>query len=486
MIINLRATNGCLVGGTLIDCPRDLSKYPRGIPIRELVGKQFFTYSWDDVKNTLVLAKVVRVWRVGRRKVYRVPLTAYPTGKNVIGVRSGGTTKGRFLPPCELLGTHDHLIKLCDGSWKKLGELEPGDSLKSMYRREADRGKISWSSSVKTVQTRVGEWQVVKNPAVYFAQNKAVNEQQFVCIAVNGPRPKGAHVHHKDDNKYNHTPSNLEWKDASKHASDHLRERNLRGPAGWKKSGIHPRGFLGKHHSIETKQKISATWRGKALNHKVASSPEFVGVEDVYDMEVKGTSNFVANGVFVHNSGKSYIIAELLTRYTKRRIYGVLGPRLPEAYELLISGSRVPVFILGPYNTDCGGCDRILPFDLIPPLIEKYAAKGHVIFEGLLISTFYGCIGDLMEKWGKESVFLFLDTPLEECIQRVNSRRYKRGDTRNFNPKLLTDKYNTILKVKEKIDRTGLMRTGMISSENAIPTIMGLLKGAKWNATKTK
>src|SRR5262249_28640080 len=36
----------CLTGDTLIDCPRDLSKYPDGIPIKNLVGKQFYTYAW--------------------------------------------------------------------------------------------------------------------------------------------------------------------------------------------------------------------------------------------------------------------------------------------------------------------------------------------------------------------------------------------------------------------------------------------------------
>src|SRR6266536_5380896 len=37
----------CLSGNTLVDCPRDLKKYPKGIPIKELVGKEFDTYGYD-------------------------------------------------------------------------------------------------------------------------------------------------------------------------------------------------------------------------------------------------------------------------------------------------------------------------------------------------------------------------------------------------------------------------------------------------------
>jgi len=36
------------------------------------------------------------------------------------------------------------------------------------------------------------------------------------------------------------------------------------------------------------------------VNHKVVSV-EFVGNRDVYNMEVEGTHNFAANGIYVHN-----------------------------------------------------------------------------------------------------------------------------------------------------------------------------------------
>lgn len=34
---------------------------------------------------------------------------------------------------------------------------------------------------------------------------------QFICITFNGPQPKGHQINHKDENKGNNTPENLEW-----------------------------------------------------------------------------------------------------------------------------------------------------------------------------------------------------------------------------------------------------------------------------------
>jgi hypothetical protein len=144
-----------------------------------------------------------------------------------------------------------------------------------------------------------------------------------------------------------------------------------------------------------------------------------------------------------NGAGKTTVIRELMALCPHKLIYGVLGPRLPEAYLLMLPQ---PVYVLGPYLIPCGGCDRIQPFALVPPLIEKYAQRGHVVFEGLLMSTFYGEVGRLTE--AHDSVVMFLDTPLDVCIARVEARRAAAGNFRPFNPKLLIEKYNTIIKVQ--------------------------------------
>jgi hypothetical protein len=163
-------------------------------------------------------------------------------------------------------------------------------------------------------------------------------------------------------------------------------------------------------------------------------------------------------------SGKSTAVLGVLAQCPHRPIYGALG-RLPEAYALRARQA----FIIGPYTSDCGGCDRILPFALVPQLIEKYAQQGHVVFEGLLISTFYGDIGRLMET--RDSVVMFLDTPLEVCIERVEARRRAAGNFRPFNPKLLTQKHATIARLKDKFGA----RAMSVSDGDATGTIMRLL-----------
>ena len=88
--------------------------------------------------------------------------------------------------------------------------------------------------------------------------------------------------------------------------------------------------------------------------------------------------------------------------------------------------------------TPCGGCDAIQPQGLILDLLRKYAAQGHVLFEGLLIGDSYGSVGALLDQLsgeGVSSAVIRLNTPLDECLKRVRRRRAERGDSRPLNPK---------------------------------------------------
>jgi thymidylate kinase len=165
-------------------------------------------------------------------------------------------------------------------------------------------------------------------------------------------------------------------------------------------------------------------------------------------------------------AGKSTVVRALMAQCPHKAIYGALGLRLPEAYKLMLPQ---PVFVIGPYTTPCGGCDRVLPFALVPQLIQRYAQQGHVVFEGLLISTCYGVIGRLLE--AHASRLLFLDTPLDVCIARVEARRRAAGNLKPYDPKLLIEKYNTITRLKGKFRSRGVA----VSDRDAVTTIMQLL-----------
>lgn len=293
-------SNGCLSGDTLIDCPRDLTVYPQGIPIKELVGTTPMVYCWKN--GTIAIDRASSVHMSKRAAaVVRVKVSKYRTNK-------GAGLGRKYLPPQELVGTPDHLVLLSDGiTWKELGSLVPGDSLCSMYRRES------------------GGWRTL----IYWTgipQTKAVSEQQFVCTAANGPKPcdgKEYHAHHRDENDFNHSTDNMEWLEKTEHLSAHATNRNKEGNLGWHNtSGVHPRGALGLKHTAESKANISSTLRRTAerkrlglpsskVNHTVLSV-EPAGYEDVYDITVPGAANFIANGIVVHNSGKSVSISGVL------------------------------------------------------------------------------------------------------------------------------------------------------------------------------
>lgn len=180
-----------------------------------------------------------------------------------------------------------------------------------------------------------------------------------------------------------------------------------------------------------------------------------------------------------NGSGKSSIVGGLRDTYVKKDLYGVLGPKRPEASELKVEGVKKPVYVLGSYHVASGGCDQIQPYDLILDLLRKYAERGHVVFEGVIVSSSYGRVGRLLEEYGQDAVMAFLDTSLEQCIENVKKRRGARADDREFNPQNLTSKYNQIVKSRVKIAEAGKLRVVDLKFGEALEQVLELLRSAK-------
>lgn len=153
--------------------------------------------------------------------------------------------------------------------------------------------------------------------------------------------------------------------------------------------------------------------------------------------------NLIVNIRGTHGSGKSTVIRTMMSRYGAERLGK--GKR-PDGYRINLPDIKSPLYVVGPYETACGGCDAIQPYALIWPRVEEYAALGHVVFEGALVSSSYGNIGRASEAYGNRFVFAFMDTPLQVCLDRVASRRKARGDDRPLDPKNTTVKYNNVLR----------------------------------------
>lgn len=108
-------------------------------------------------------------------------------------------------------------------------------------------------------------------------------------------------------------------------------------------------------------------------------------------------------------------------------------------------------YVLGSYENTCGGMDTVGSAEEVMKLVDKYAALGNVIFEGLLQSTYYGAMGVHSQKYGDRYVYAFLDTPIELCLERVVARRAASGRNNKFNPQLTRDKHATIVALEQKL-----------------------------------
>ena len=143
-----------------------------------------------------------------------------------------------------------------------------------------------------------------------------------------------------------------------------------------------------------------------------------------------------------------------------------------------VAGIPDSVYVLGPYTLTCGGCDAVQPYDIILDLIRHYATKGHVLFEGALVSSSFGRVGTLIEQRGQEAVFAFLTTPPEECLRRIVQRRLDRGDMRPLNPANTLGKVRSTESSKRTIAAKGTVRMIDLDYLSPVEGIVSLLKGA--------
>lgn len=150
-------------------------------------------------------------------------------------------------------------------------------------------------------------------------------------------------------------------------------------------------------------------------------------------------------------SGKSTLVHRFLAEHSHAPIMAQLGPWKKEkivAYKcwetvfvpqgggkFLVEESQPPfTYIIGAYNTQCGGCDSMSykgSHPDIEDLVRQAAAKGNVIYEGLTVSSTYSRWLGISKDFPGEFYWAFMSTPLEVCYQRIlarSGREPKRDD----------------------------------------------------------
>ena len=176
-----------------------------------------------------------------------------------------------------------------------------------------------------------------------------------------------------------------------------------------------------------------------------------------------------------NGSGKSHLVFQLMKRFKTTPI-GKDKTGKPMHYRLDLSRGE-QLYVVGPYTSACGGCDTIQPYDDIWPMVEEVIPKGHVLFEGSIVSSGYGRIGEATEDYGDSVVFVFLDTPVEKCVQNVVNRRLARGNEKPFDPKNVYQKYRAVeLSVNNIANKHG-RQIFILNHKKAVSQLLGLIYG---------
>ena len=181
-------------------------------------------------------------------------------------------------------------------------------------------------------------------------------------------------------------------------------------------------------------------------------------------IQIRGTSG----------SGKTWIINQLRLEYEFKPIKK--GDTIMGYY-----CKEINTFLVGKYETACGGCDSISTQDEACNRIRKAVNKGwNVIFEGLICSHIAKRYADLykeMKEQGIEVKYVFLNTPLHKCRNNINARRALAGKEPTTAKNTEKD-YTSTKKSRKNMNLMGVPTKDMpiLTSNGALEYILELLK----------
>jgi DNA polymerase len=346
-IMILGEAPGCIGRDSLIEVAfRDKGKYPEGIPIKDLVGKtDLQVYSFDTKNSKLVLGDVKRVWKTGRKKLYRV------TYEWKFNKKRNSITKTNSL---DVSSNHPFLLKahILHDPYKGINSnelylsidsgLSVGHSLQPFYRHEnlgysyiGISSKGEGGESRFLLENKIGRKLQEKEQCHHNDRSKLNDEIGNIEVIDIGEHAK---LHNIEDGNCMHIPevrekhkrimrskeyrSNMSvimkevLKDEKIYNSRIEQIQRSKGKiretikSRYKEPEFYYKYLLSmRKHINKGKEWVESRFRDRfpdvefppVDNHKIVSI-EYIGEEDVYDMEVNKYNNFAVNGVFVHNS----------------------------------------------------------------------------------------------------------------------------------------------------------------------------------------
>ncbi|MFM7009730.1 MAG: hypothetical protein ACKO0Z_10430 [Betaproteobacteria bacterium] len=141
------------------------------------------------------------------------------------------------------------------------------------------------------------------------------------------------------------------------------------------------------------------------------------------------------------------------------------------------AGITQPIFVVGKYDNTCGGTDAIKTQAEIAEKILKAHPLGHVLYEGALVSAsgLAGQVTQAVHPTGCD-VYAFLDTPQELCVERVKGRRLAAGNDKEFDPKNLIDKFESVVNCYKNLRKEGSYDVRLIDHTDPHPALVEIIK----------
>lgn len=128
-----------------------------------------------------------------------------------------------------------------------------------------------------------------------------------------------------------------------------------------------------------------------------------------------------------NGSGKSWIVRQLMKDTQAQPIY---HDPLPGSLIGRIVGYKgdyegTPIYFVGSYEIMSGGADAVMKhfdgLDKVCDLVREFAPKGHVVFEGFIVSGLFKRFYDLSQELGGIT-WCYMNTPLKVCYARIKRR----------------------------------------------------------------
>jgi len=181
-------------------------------------------------------------------------------------------------------------------------------------------------------------------------------------------------------------------------------------------------------------------------------------------------------------SGKTTVARKFLTDYPCSAIIDPNGKKKHWGYHVDLSSQGItqPLYVIGSYENTCGGTDGISTQEEIAERALTAHTRGHVLLEGLLISKVGpGAITTQMLKPTGAYVAAILDTPLATCLQRVQSRRDARGETKPFNPANTTSAHKSTYDACVNLHKAGGVKIITIDHTDAFNDTLEVIRKAE-------